>query len=1016
MRKHFLILMLMALLPLAGWAAVDISTLWVATVADITYGQAKPVPTVTRISNGEEVASNNNWAVAYYSDAECTVPATAEKLNANATNSSYYLKITPTDTENYTGSIIKSFKVGKANLTYTLQTTGQNAVTLVSVYKKHASTFTKTFTLDNIKIEGKQNNESDAALFTVTNGTWDYANSTTSNANFDKDGVNPLTANDPGYLVTLQGITPTELASTNYNISYVNQYVKIKQAVISFAANSGFTVSNGTEQETPEYTYNGNQQNPTYVITYTYGNGQNDKETLTLGSGFTATYKDGNQDVDIPFFPNDDFNAYVNTVSNTNYVADEDNDNLKLGTFKINKMAQSLALLVTTKSLPYNGQNQLNLGDAVLKTSTLAQGDRGLTVTFDGAELVTEGDDHPDALAAKAQTYYVRAKKTDNVTIHKNNADWKLTDLYDVSQPEAEWTITKIDLGIAAKAAEITYGQAVSDITKDFDVTGAVSDDETNAIKNLYTASLNTTTYAEWATNTYKPARDTYADAIVVARNQTNDDTGVLDNYNISDPTSAAVTVKGANFIIIPDVNPTYQYGTAVTPGYSAYNDDYSAADVEGTVAYQYKVFGAADNTYTSTAPTAIGKYTVKASGLTGKGNNQGGTATFDESDFEIQKKTLNVKVKDLELWEGATLDILKQKAELTANIQTQAAYNEEIKLVFSFNETTANLTVNHDAQGNQTDISFQDGYDANGVANAILVALDADDENSAHYTLMVDEEGGKLTKTNTAGIELELDGTAASVTKINDAIALIAANPDVTYDVKLKTNRKLYGGYWNFMVLPFSVTPMEFITAINGYAVFNTLKSANVEKNTVSFSLNIDEIPANTPFLVKPVENVNFTTTANNVTTYLTFAGQKIESTNLVNGVPTYTNIAKVHFIGTYVNDTQNNGGSNVLYAYAKDGKPTIGPATNNGEAAAFTYPATSAILELSDDFAASGNAPVILIEEADGSTTVIRNINAEGVAVPAEGWYNLNGVKLQGAPTEKGIYINNGKKVIIK
>ena len=56
------------------------------------------------------------------------------------------------------------------------------------------------------------------------------------------------------------------------------------------------------------------------------------------------------------------------------------------------------------------------------------------------------------------------------------------------------------------------------------------------------------------------------------------------------------------------------------------------------------------------------------------------------------------------------------------------------------------------------------------------------------------------------------------------------------------------------------------------------------------------------------------------------------------------------------------------------------------------------------------------ITIQEADGSTTAIATIDADGVAVPAQGWYTVNGMKLEGVPTEKGIYINNGKKVVIK
>ena len=32
------------------------------------------------------------------------------------------------------------------------------------------------------------------------------------------------------------------------------------------------------------------------------------------------------------------------------------------------------------------------------------------------------------------------------------------------------------------------------------------------------------------------------------------------------------------------------------------------------------------------------------------------------------------------------------------------------------------------------------------------------------------------------------------------------------------------------------------------------------------------------------------------------------------------------------------------------------------------------------------------------------------------ADGWYTLDGRKLSGVPTQKGIYINNGKKMAIK
>ena len=53
--------------------------------------------------------------------------------------------------------------------------------------------------------------------------------------------------------------------------------------------------------------------------------------------------------------------------------------------------------------------------------------------------------------------------------------------------------------------------------------------------------------------------------------------------------------------------------------------------------------------------------------------------------------------------------------------------------------------------------------------------------------------------------------------------------------------------------------------------------------------------------------------------------------------------------------------------------------------------------------------------IEEPNGQTTVITNVNTEAEFNTNE-VYDIRGMKMQGVPTEKGIYIINGKKVVIK
>ena len=53
-----------------------------------------------------------------------------------------------------------------------------------------------------------------------------------------------------------------------------------------------------------------------------------------------------------------------------------------------------------------------------------------------------------------------------------------------------------------------------------------------------------------------------------------------------------------------------------------------------------------------------------------------------------------------------------------------------------------------------------------------------------------------------------------------------------------------------------------------------------------------------------------------------------------------------------------------------------------------------------------------------ANGETTAIGTLDTKTgeVTFDSEAWYTLDGVRLSGKPSTKGIYINNGKKIVIK
>ncbi len=79
-------------------------------------------------------------------------------------------------------------------------------------------------------------------------------------------------------------------------------------------------------------------------------------------------------------------------------------------------------------------------------------------------------------------------------------------------------------------------------------------------------------------------------------------------------------------------------------------------------------------------------------------------------------------------------------------------------------------------------------------------------------------------------------------------------------------------------------------------------------------------------------------------------------------------------------------------------------------------TIPANHVYLDLNEEQEPSQNTRTRgVIGIGDDGTTGIQQIE-NGVNIEKTGWYTLDGRRLESAPTRKGLYINNGKKVVIK
>ena len=250
------------------------------------------------------------------------------------------------------------------------------------------------------------------------------------------------------------------------------------------------------------------------------------------------------------------------------------------------------------------------------------------------------------------------------------------------------------------------------------------------------------------------------------------------------------------------------------------------------------------------------------------------------------------------------------------------------------------------------------------------------------------------------APAELEIISAEAIIIADNeDWITEELKNVDVTF-----ADRKINAGTWNVIALPFATTVKEVSDAF-GYAAVDVLNEAGTTPGEVHFQvISSGSIPAYTPFIIKTTDDEGIAKTNFN---QVTFHNVNIEAWPEAKN-NAITDAAGNEFIGTFKAATPIFG-QDMWYMT----KGTWYDARKYTEATALTLKAFRAYIHFIEVPAEGAR---VFIEEPDGSITAINGLQLNNNEANAEGWYTVNGMKLDAAPTQKGTYINNGKKVIVK
>ena len=259
-------------------------------------------------------------------------------------------------------------------------------------------------------------------------------------------------------------------------------------------------------------------------------------------------------------------------------------------------------------------------------------------------------------------------------------------------------------------------------------------------------------------------------------------------------------------------------------------------------------------------------------------------------------------------------------------------------------------------------------------IKNILIVPVDGTKQSLADATF-------KVTVGAPVGTLLDEDATVA---------------PAAATDVDVRVKRTIKANEWSTICLPFAMTAAQCQAAFGSEVQIADFTGYTYDEAAgsiaVSFS-GVSAIEANHPYVIKVAETV---------------------SEFKVDGVDVNPQNAEINkgtsrkpkaFIGNYVAGTAVGNGC----LFLNGGKFWYSVGTTKIKAFRGFFNFNDLLPDFEDNYAEAPRVSIVI----DDMTTAIEGINADNIA-PA-GTYTLGGLKTE-CPTKKGVYIVNGKKVVVK
>ena len=457
--------------------------------------------------------------------------------------------------------------------------------------------------------------------------------------------------------------------------------------------------------------------------------------------------------------------------------------------------------------------------------------------------------------------------------------------------------------------------------------------------------------------------------------------TGAQTNVGNYTATASALTGTKAGNYQLPEVKTTTfsivkaAISTSIVMtewSYGDYNESINSPSLSFNpenleITYRYKVKGADDGTYVTTVPTNVGTYTVQAS-IPGTDNSDAQILTRN---FTISKKALNRDDSGTPA-NGITVTVSKV-------ITNQGTEQETV---------TYPVTVIHNVYGVPTTLT---PYDAEHPENPYDYTLSGAQSVSGYVITVTARNEDDVYTGNYTGFAIAvyadptfyLDGAtwspsgseyAAVYLPLSDAVPSPVADGS---EIKAYIVRKV-----NPTIGTVTVSPVE-------YTIDDTTNPPTKE----------NYIPKGVPvLLLSNNENLTGFTTlpTTESTTDITAA---VENSNILriapeDGVPVKDTEAYIFYEGEFVLAKEGTIKRDYFYLYNPNYQAQSEPSGGS-------TPAPCRSLQ------------IVVQDTETGVSRIVRDENREAQNVA---WFSLDGRRLKGKPTQKGIYITNGKKVIIR